>query len=84
MLYDAVQIVGSLLILAAFVAAMFGRLGQSDYRYLLANAVGSGVLAVTAIISLEWGFILLEGVWALVSVYSLVRKATGRQPPAPH
>ena len=83
MLYDVVQIAGSLLILTAFVAAMFGRLRPSGYRYLVANALGSAVLTVTAVAGREWGFILLEGVWALVSVYSVVRKAMGREPAAP-
>lgn len=84
MIYDAVQIVGSLLILAGFVAALFGRINQSSYRYLIANAVGSAVLTVTAVISREWGFILLEGVWALVSIYSIVRKVAGRPPVGSH
>ena len=83
-MYDAIQIVGSLLILAAFVATQLGRLDQSSYRYLAGNAVGSAVLTFTAVVSLEWGFILLEGVWALVSIYSIVRKAAGRSPAAPH
>ena len=78
MLYQVVQVLGSLLILGAFVAALFGRLDQSGYRYLVPNAVGSVVLTATAIVNLEWGFILLEGVWALVSLYSIARKATGR------
>jgi hypothetical protein len=82
--YNAIQIVGSLLILAAFVASLLGRLNQSSYRYLIPNAIGSGVLTATAVISREWGFILLEGVWALVSVYSIVRKAMGREPAAHH
>jgi hypothetical protein len=83
-MYVAVQIVGSLLILAAFVAAQLGRLDQSSYRYLIANAVGSAALTGTAVVSLEWGFILLEGVWALVSIYSIARKAAGQLPATPH
>lgn len=82
-MYDVIQIVGSLLVLAAFASALLGRLSQSSYPYLIANAVGSAVLTGTAVISVEWGFILLEGAWALVSVYSIVRKATRRQPAAP-
>jgi hypothetical protein len=77
-MYDVVQLTGSLFVLAAFVAALTGRLPQSSYRYLAANAVGSTVLTATAVVSLEWGFLLLEGTWAVVSVYSIVRKATGR------
>lgn len=78
MLYQIVQVVGSLLILGGFVATLLGRVDQASYRYLISNAVGSAVLTATAIVNLEWGFILLEGVWALVSLYSLARKATGR------
>jgi len=83
-MYDVVQIVGSLLILAAFVAALGGRLKQSSYAYLVANAIGSAVLTGTAVIGREWGFLLLEGVWALVSVYSIARKAAGRPVAAAH
>jgi hypothetical protein len=84
MLYDIVQIAGSLLILAAFVAALLGRLGQTSYRYLIANAAGSAVLTVTAVITVEWGFILLEGVWAIASTYTIMRKAAGRPIAAAH
>lgn len=83
-MYDVVQIAGSLMILVAFIAALGGRLQQSSYAYLAVNAVGSGLLAATAVINLEWGFILLEGVWAAVSLYSIVRKASGRPVAAPH
>jgi hypothetical protein len=76
-MYDVVQIVGSLLILAAFVGVQLGRVDQSGYRYLVANAIGSAILTATAIISREWGFIMLEGVWAIVSVYSIARRAAG-------
>ncbi len=74
-MYDLVQIGGSLLILVAFIAALLGRISQNGYLYLALNAVGSGVLAATAIISREAGFVLLEGVWALVSVVQIIRTA---------
>ncbi|HST49954.1 CBU_0592 family membrane protein [Jatrophihabitans sp.] len=83
-MYDVVQLAGSLLVLVAFGAALTGRLGQSGYPYLVSNAVGSTALAATAVVSLEWGFLLLEGVWALVSGYSIVRRATGRPVGAGH
>jgi hypothetical protein len=83
-MYHFVQITGSLLILTAFVAALDGRMKQSSYRYLAANAIGSVALTGTAVVSHEWGFILLESVWALVSGYSIVRKALGQPVGAPH
>ena len=78
MIYQVVQVFGSLLILGAFIAAQFGLFDQTSYRYLFPNAVGSAVLTGTAVVSVEWGFILLEGVWSLVSVYSIVRKLASR------
>ena len=77
--YDTVQILGSLLILAAFVATLAGRLDQSSYRYLAMNAVGSMVLAAEAAISVQWGFLMLESVWAIVSLYSIARTWSRRR-----
>ena len=80
-MYDTVQILGSLLILAAFVATLAGRLQQSSYAYLTMNAAGSTALAIEAAISVEWGFLLLEGVWAAGSLYSIARKGTAQRLP---
>lgn len=74
-----VQVAGSLLILVPFVLAQLGRWTTTSRRYLLANLVGSAVLAADALIERQWGFLLLEGVWALVSAHSLLRRR-----PVPH
>ena len=68
-----VQVVGSLLVLAAFAASQAGRLDTRSTRYLVLNLVGSGTLAVQAAVTSQWGFLLLEGVWAIVSFVGLVR-----------
>jgi hypothetical protein len=73
-----VQIVGSLLILAGFALAQTGRLDQKSRRYLALNLLGSGVLAVEAWLGEQWGFLLLEGVWAVVSAISLGAVLRGR------
>ena len=74
-----VQIAGSLLILTAFAASQAGRLPIDSQLYLVLNFVGSAILAVLAWIDQQWGFLLLEGVWALVSLWSLISKARGRR-----
>jgi fucose permease len=77
-MYAAVQIFGSLLILGPFVGVALRRLSPEGSVYLALNAVGSLVLLATALIRSEWGFVLLEGVWAVVSLFSLARKAARR------
>ena len=67
-----VQIIGAILILAAFAGAQFGRLDQRSIAYLVLNLVGSLILAVLAAIESQLGFLLLEAVWSLVSLWSLV------------
>ena len=68
---QVIQIVGALIILAAFAGTQLGELETDSRLYLLLNLVGSVVLAILAVVEGQIGFILLEGVWAIVSGWSL-------------
>lgn len=68
-----VELVGAALILSAFVLAQMGRMQTTSISYMVLNLLGSGTLAVVAAIDGDTGFLLLEGVWAAVSAYSLAR-----------
>jgi hypothetical protein len=74
---QVIQVMGSLLILSAFAAAQRGALSQRSRMYLVLNLVGSAVLAVLAAYETQFGFLLLEACWAVVSGWSLVQQLRG-------
>jgi hypothetical protein len=69
-----VQVLASLVVLAAFVAGQRGVLAPTSRSYLALNLAGSAVLAALAALAAQWGFLLLEAVWAVVSAWGLVRR----------
>lgn len=76
MSHTAIQIislVGAALILLPFAALQFGKLHQEGVLYTASNLIGSSILLYVAILDNQYGFILLETVWALVSLRGLLR-----------
>ena len=61
------------MILIAYAAAQTGRWSTDAPVYLWLNEIGSIILAVLAAMTGNWGFLLLEGVWAIVTAHSLVK-----------
>jgi hypothetical protein len=70
-----VQVVGALLILSAFAAMQLGAMDPRSRAYLGLNLAGSAVLAVLAFDERQWGFLLLEVVWAAVSLWGLLQRS---------
>jgi hypothetical protein len=78
MLVQAISVIGALLILGAFAANLLQWLNTSNLWYSLINFVGSVILTIVAVIDQQLGFILLEGVWALVSLWGITVTLRGR------
>ena len=68
-----VQIGGAILVLAAYALIQVGRVTSTARVYILLNLIGAAILAVDAYLEAQWGFLLLEGVWAVIAAWSLVR-----------
>jgi len=77
---QVVSLVGALLIVVAYAGNHYGWLTTSSLAYAVVNAVGAAILTVVAAVEGQWGFLLLEVVWTLVSLAAAVRLVAGRPP----
>lgn len=77
---EIAQIIGALLVLVCFLLAQVDLINPNAYRYLWPNLLGSTAMTVTAVIGHEWGFVFLEGTWALVSAWGLIQRFRSRTP----
>ena len=73
MLLQSASVVGAMLILVAYAASQRGWTGPEQRWYNLVNLVGALLLLWVAIENRSVGFIILETVWALVSIPPLVK-----------
>ena len=81
---QVIQIIGALLILAGFILTQGNVLDADSYLYLVLNLAGATILAVLAFQAQRWGFVLLEGVWALVALAGLILRLSGKEPTGTH
>lgn len=78
---DALQLAGALAVLTAFIAVQLKLTNPRSYFSLILNLAGSAILAVIALEGRQWGFLLLEAVWAVVSAWGLIARLAGRAEP---
>jgi hypothetical protein len=75
-----IQIVGALLNMGAFALLHFEIAPSSALRYLIPNWLGSVLLVATAYLDRQWGFLMLEGAWVVVTGYAISARLRGQRP----
>jgi hypothetical protein len=65
--------VGALLILVAYCGHQLGWMNPRSAAYNVLNAIGSAILGYIAFHPFQIGFVVLESVWTLISLYALAR-----------
>ncbi|HTR23872.1 MAG TPA: hypothetical protein VMI10_07795 [Terriglobales bacterium] len=68
-----ISFVGALLILIAYVGHQMAWINARRPAYNLLNAIGSAILWWIALHPFQIGFLVLEGVWTLISIWALLR-----------
>ncbi len=80
MFYQAISLIGALLILVAYIALQFGWMSGRDRSFNIVNFVGSALLAWVAVIDWRVGFIVLEAAWAIISLAGIFRRSLSGAP----
>lgn len=83
MFFQTISLIGAALLLAGFGAMQMRRMRNDGVWFNALNFVGSGLLAWVAIHDRRAGFIILEVVWALVSLPALYKAMTRGAATAP-
>jgi hypothetical protein len=78
LILQTVSLLAALLILIPFALTQLSRMTTTSVAYLAMNLVGSAALTAIAFMTRQYGFILLEGVWAIVSAAGLARALRAR------
>ncbi len=70
---DWIGFIGVFQILLAYILNVFGKLEKKDLTFILLNLIGASLACLASILMMYMPFIILEGVWALVSLIALLK-----------
>ena len=70
---DWIGSIGVFQILLAYILNITGKLKNKDLSFILLNLVGAGMACLASILMNYLPFIILEGVWTIVSLISLIK-----------
>ncbi|MBD0833684.1 CBU_0592 family membrane protein [Aestuariibaculum sediminum] len=75
-LTDWLGFMGVALILLAYILNVTNTISNSHIAFILLNCIGATMACYASVLLNYWPFIILEGVWALVSLVALLKTLT--------
>ncbi|MEX1383204.1 hypothetical protein [Lutibacter sp.] len=71
---DWIGFIGVFQILLAYILNVTGKLKSKDVLFILLNLTGASMACLASVLLNYVPFIILEGVWAFVSLIALIKK----------
>jgi len=68
-----ISLIGAMMILGAYGAQQFQRMSATSPVYLLLNFGGALILGIIAIRARQLGLSVVEGAWAVISLFMLFK-----------
>lgn len=70
---QVIAFLASVIVLGAYALLQTGKLSNEGRMFNFLNFIATGTLASIAWLEHQWGFLFLEGTWAVVSIYALIK-----------
>jgi len=70
---DWIGFAGVLQILLAYFLNVSGKVTVNSLTFILLNLFGAGMACMASILISYFPFVILEGIWTLISLYSLIK-----------
>lgn len=70
---DWIGFIGVFQILLAYILNVIGKIKSNDLTFILLNLMGAGMACFASVLMKYIPFIILEGLWTIVSLISLLK-----------
>ena len=76
--YDVAGSLGAAMIVCAYLFLQLGRVESDSRGYLLANAIGAGLILISLSVAFNFSAFLIEAFWLAISLFGLLRRERAR------
>jgi hypothetical protein len=70
---DLIGVIGVGMILLAYFCSVFRFITTNGKLFFLMNVIGAALACYASVLIDYWPFVVLEGMWTLVSIFGLIK-----------